>query len=222
MFKGVLFDLDGVITDTAEYHYLAWRALAAELGIEIDRQFNQQLKGLSRADSLRLILQKGQQTELYQGDAFQELMQQKNENYLKMIQKITPDDILPGIKELLFELQAANIKIALASASQNGPVILEKLGLADCFLGIADPKQVAAGKPAPDIYLLAAKEIGLNAQECLGIEDALAGIQAIQASGAVPVGVGKAQDLGADIDIVETTKDLNLAYLQEVWQKCEK
>ena len=218
MFKAVLFDLDGVITDTAEYHYLAWKALAEELGIEgVNRSFNEQLKGVSRDDSLQKILDLGQLT--VSSEEFAELADRKNRNYVDMIQKVSPRDIYPGILELLQALREKGIKIALASASKNGPFLLKQMDIEDYFDAVADPAKVAASKPAPDIFLAAAEQVGLAISDCIGIEDAQAGIQAIQAAGALPVGVGKAEDLGASIDLVPDTSHLTLTYLEEVWTK---
>lgn len=213
MFKGVLFDLDGVITDTAEFHYRAWKKLGEELGITIDRAFNESLKGVSREDSLRKILalsEKKPDTE-----EFAELAHRKNNYYLEMIQEITPNDVFPGILPLLKQLREEKIKIALASASKNGPFLLDKLGVSEYFDAIADPAKVQHGKPAPDIFLLAAEEVGLSAADCIGIEDAQAGIQAVQASGAFPVGVGRKEDLGEGFPIVSDTTFLTLEFLQK-------
>lgn len=221
MFKGVLFDLDGVITDTAEYHYQAWKKLGEEIGISIDRSFNEQLKGVSREDSLSLMLRYGNKENDFTAEEFAELAQRKNDYYLEMIQAITPKDVYPGILELLADLKTAKIKIALASASKNGPFLLQKMNLTSYFDAIADPEKISHGKPAPDIFLLAAKEVGLTTKECLGIEDARAGIQAIVASGAQPVGVGQKKDLGENIPIVSDTTELTLAYLKEVWREHE-
>ena len=218
MFKAVLFDLDGVITDTAEYHYLAWKALAEELGIEgVNRSFNEQLKGVSRDDSLQKILDLGQLR--VSPEEFAALADRKNRNYVDMIQKVSPKDIYPGILELLQALREKGIKIALASASKNGPFLLKQMDIEAFFDAVADPAKVAASKPAPDIFLAAAEQVGLAISDCIGIEDAKAGIQAIQAAGALPIGVGKAQDLGADIALVPETSCLTLAYLEEVWSE---
>lgn len=218
MFKAVLFDLDGVITDTAEYHYLAWKALAEELGIEgVNRSFNEQLKGVSRDDSLQKILDLGQLT--VSSEEFAELADRKNRNYVDMIQKVSPKDIYPGILELLKALREKEIKIALASASKNGPFLLKQMDIEAYFDAVADPAKVAASKPAPDIFLAAAQQLGVPISACIGIEDAQAGIQAIQAAAALPVGVGQAEDLGASIDLVPDTSHLTLPYLEEVWTK---
>lgn len=218
MFKAVLFDLDGVITDTAEYHYLAWKALAEELGIEgVNRSFNEQLKGVSRDDSLQKILDLGQLT--VSPEEFAALADRKNRNYVDMIQKVSPKDIYPGILELLQALREKGIKIALASASKNGPFLLKQMDIEAYFDAVADPAKVAASKPAPDIFLAAAEQVGVPISACIGIEDAKAGIQAIQAAGALPVGVGQAEDLGTSIDLVPNTSHLTLPYLEEVWTK---
>ncbi|MEG2375350.1 beta-phosphoglucomutase [Lactococcus garvieae] len=219
MFKAVLFDLDGVITDTAEYHFQAWKALAVELGIAgVDRTFNEQLKGVSREDSLKKILELGGKAATYDAESFAQLAKQKNENYVQMIQKVGPDDIYPGILDLLKDLRAKNIKIALASASKNGPFLLEAMGLSTYFDAIADPAKVAASKPAPDIFLAAAAAVDVPITLCIGIEDAQAGIAAIKAAGALPIGVGSAEDLGTDIALVSNTNSLSLELLTKVWE----
>ncbi|MDR0297930.1 MAG: beta-phosphoglucomutase [Streptococcaceae bacterium] len=216
MFEAVLFDLDGVITDTAEYHYRAWRALAEEIGIDgVDREFNEQLKGVARDDSLKKILALGNKT--VSADEFQKLMAQKNDNYVTMIESVSPADVYPGILQLLKDLRAASIKIALASASKNGPALLDKMQLTDYFDAIADPAKVAASKPAPDIFIAAADGVSVSADKCIGLEDSIAGITAIKDSGALPVGVGRAEDLGTDIALVPDTSKLTLDYLKETW-----
>lgn len=219
MFKAVLFDLDGVITDTAEYHFLAWKKLGDELGIPIDRAFNEQLKGVSREDSLRRILALDGKENDYSAEAFANLAKRKNDNYVEMIQAVTPKDVYPGILALLKELKTQGSKIALASASKNGPFLLERMALMDYFDLIADPAKVAAGKPAPDIFIAAAEGVGVDPKEAIGIEDAQAGIQAIKAAGALPIGVGDAEVLGTDIAVVKDTSELTYAYLSDVWNK---
>lgn len=217
MFKGVLFDLDGVLTDTAEYHYQAWQRLGKEIGITIDRAFNEELKGVSREDSLTLLLAHGGKTNAFTSEQFTELAARKNEYYVEMIQQVSPKDVYPGILELLKSLKRQGIKISLASASKNGPFLLKKMALKSYFDGIADPAEVAKGKPDPEIFQLAAKNVGLTAAECIGIEDAKAGIQAIIASQALPIGVGRSEDLGTDIALVSSTKELTFELLLSVW-----
>lgn len=219
MFKGVLFDLDGVITDTAEYHYRAWKKLGEEIGITIDRAFNEQLKGVSREDSLSRMLAYGHKEHEFSEEEFSAMAARKNEYYVEMIQEITPEDVYPGILTLLKELKSHNVKIALASASKNGPFLLNKMAIEPYFDAIADPASVAKGKPAPDIFLLAASKVGIEIKDCIGVEDAKAGIQAIQASGALPIGVGRKEDLGTDISLVSETSQLSFDYLVEQWMQ---
>lgn len=217
MFKGVLFDLDGVLTDTAEYHFLAWKKLSNEIGISFDREFNEELKGVSREDSLRLILKKAGKEDSYNHEEFERLASKKNDYYLELIQTIRPSDVYPGILSLLKDLKKQNIKISLASASKNGPFLLKKMDLTSYFDGIADPSLVEKSKPDPAIFNLAAEIVGLKTIDCIGIEDAKAGVQAIKASGALPVGVGDPQILGTDIPVVPTTDKLTTQYLTQCW-----
>lgn len=219
MFKGVLFDLDGVITDTAKYHYEAWKKIGKEINIEIDIEFNERLKGVSREDSLKRLLEFGNRQDDFTEEEFNDIAKRKNDYYFELIQNVSPKDIYPGIKELLEELKDNEIKISLASASKNAPFLLGKMELTNYFDAIADPNDIKNGKPAPDIFNLAAEKVGIKPNESIGIEDAQAGIEAIKRSGGLPVGVGKPEDLGFDIDIVDSTKKLNLNYLKSIWNK---
>ncbi|MDR1606513.1 MAG: beta-phosphoglucomutase [Streptococcaceae bacterium] len=218
MFKAVLFDLDGVITDTAEYHFLAWEKLAKTIGITIDRKFNENLKGVSREESLRRILAHGGREHEFTPEAFAELAKRKNDHYVEMIQAVSPQDVYPGILNLLQALRQNGIKIALASASKNGPFLLNQMQLTDYFDAIADPAKVAASKPAPDIFLAAAAGVGVDIEAAIGIEDAYSGIEAIKAAKALPIGVGSPDVLGHDIAIVADTSELTLSFLEKVWQ----
>lgn len=214
--EAVLFDLDGVLTDTAEYHYQAWKQLADELGIAIDREFNETLKGVSRMDSLERILLHGKQADKFTDVEKEALATKKNTLYVEMIQQVSPKDIYPGIKELLSALKAHGVKIGLASASKNGPFLLKQMELVDYFDGIADPAVIAAGKPAPDIFLLAAQEVGATPSKCVGIEDAQAGIEAIKAAGMYGIGVGDKDILqGADY-LVATTAELTYNLVKDL------
>lgn len=139
MKKGFIFDLDGVITDTAKYHYIAWKELAAEIGIEIDLKFNEQLKGISRMDSLERILTLGNKNDAYTEVEKEALATKKNTHYVQLLQSLTPDDLLPGVKTFLDEAKAKNIPCAIASASKNAPFILDKLGVMQDFDTIVDP-----------------------------------------------------------------------------------
>lgn len=190
--QGAIFDLDGVITDTAEYHYRSWQRLADEAGLPFDRQANEALRGISRRASLMKII--GDRS--YSEEQIQEMMDRKNNYYVESIQEISPDDLLPGAKELLKELRNAGIKISLGSASKNARPVIEKLGIADLFDAIADGHSVERPKPAPDLFLFAAKELGLTPDQCVVFEDAAAGIEAALAGRMWAVGLGPEERVG--------------------------
>ncbi|EAC5373238.1 beta-phosphoglucomutase, partial [Listeria monocytogenes] len=199
MKKGFVFDLDGVITDTAKYHYIAWKELAAEIGIEIDLKFNEQLKGISRMDSLERILTLGNKNDAYTEVEKEALATKKNTHYVQLLQSLTPDDLLPGVKTFLDEAKAKNIPCAIASASKNAPFILDKLGVMQDFDTIVDPATLKKGKPDPEIFIQAALALGIEPAEAVGFEDAQAGIDGIKAAGMYAVGVYSGEELhGAD------------------------
>ena len=215
-----MFDLESVITDTAEYHYQAWKELAEYLGIKgVNRKFNEQLKGVSREESLKKILSLDEGMKSYTEKDFFALANMKNNNYVKMIQNISSQDVYPGILKLLKDLKKNDIKIALASASKNGPFLLERMELTEYFDAIADPSEVVASKPAPDIFIAAAHAVGVMPYESIGLEDSQAGIQSIKDSGALPIGVGDKENLGNDIAVVESTKMMTFEYLKKIWEK---
>lgn len=210
MKKGFVFDLDGVITDTAKYHYIAWKELASEIGIEIDLKFNEQLKGISRMDSLERILTLGNKNDAYTEVEKEALATKKNTHYVQLLQSLTPDDLLPGVKTFLDEAKAKNIPCAIASASKNAPLILDKLGVMQDFDTIVDPATLKKGKPDPEIFIQAALALGIEPAEAVGFEDAQAGIDGIKAAGMYAVGVYSGEELhGADV-IVEKLTDLNI------------
>lgn len=210
MIKGFIFDLDGVLTDTAEYHYLAWKKLADRLGIQLDRKMNEQLKGISRMDSLDRILAIGNQMDRYTLEEKEKLADEKNEDYKELILEVTPNDLLPGIANLLADLRAKDIRLALASASKNGPVIMERLGIADMFDSVVDPATLAKGKPDPEIFIKGAQQLKLKPIECVGVEDAQAGIKSINAAGIFSVGVGTKEMMKEADYAVTSTKELKL------------
>lgn len=215
MIKGLVLDLDGVITDTAEYHYLAWKSLAEKIGIEIDRKFNEQLKGISRMESLELILKHGEKENTYTEEEKQELATRKNEEYKSSIENITPADLCPGMEQLLLDARKMDIKLSVASASKNAPTILEHLQVKDQFVGIVDPASLKQGKPSPEIFHKGADLLGLTPAECIGIEDAEAGIEAINRAGMFSVGVGSKESMKAADYFVEQTDELDLKTLVE-------
>jgi kojibiose phosphorylase len=190
--EGIIFDLDGVITDTSEFHYLAWKKLADEEGIPFDREANEGLRGIPRRESLMAILQGRPATE----SQIQDMMERKNKYYIELMQSITPKDLLPGAAELLEELQAAGIKIALGSSSKNARTVIQRLGIADKFMAIADGYSVSNSKPAPDLFLFAAEKLGVSPQNCIVVEDAAAGIEAGLAADMKVVGLGPNERVG--------------------------
>jgi len=196
-FAAVIFDLDGVLTDTAMVHFHAWKRLADELGIAFDRSINRRLKGIDRMASLDILLERaGRPFDRHEKAV---LAERKNGYYREEIARFTPADLLPGARAVLDALRAAGVRVGLASASRNAPMLLGRLGIADRFDFIADPAQVAAGKPDPAIFLAAAEGLGVPPHACLGIEDAAAGIAAIKAAGMVALGIGDRRELaGAD------------------------
>ena len=219
--KAVIFDLDGIITDTAKYHYIAWKNMAQKIGIEIDEVFNEKLKGISRMGSLELILEQGGKTGVFNATEKDQLATDKNAEYLELLKELSAADILPGIKTLLEQLRAANYGVALASASKNAPQILAALGIEEHFPVIADPAAVKAGKPAPDIFLAAAAQLGAEPTNCIGIEDAEAGVRAIRAAGVKSIAVGTDEAIrnsGADI-IVAKTELVTIELVEQLFGK---
>jgi beta-phosphoglucomutase len=186
--KAFIFDLDGVLTDTAEYHYRAWKRLADELGVPFTREENEALRGIPRRESLLLLL-KGR---VYPEAQLQEFMARKNDYYLELIREISPRDVLPGARELLEEVRAAGMKSALGSASKNAREVIERLGIASLLDAVADGNSVARQKPAPDLFLHAARQLGFPPKECVVIEDAAAGIEAALAGGFWTLALGPA------------------------------
>lgn len=189
MKKAFLFDLDGVIVDTARYHFLAWQKLAQELGIEFTPEHNEQLKGVSRVRSLDLILELGQVT-ANQEDKNRWLIQ-KNVEYLSYLKDIDHTEILPGVMPILQFLKDKNQLIALGSASKNARPILEKTGIIDYFNAIVDGNDVTNAKPDPEVFLQAAKLLGVNPENAIVFEDSVAGVQAANIANMMSVGIGE-------------------------------
>ncbi|MBC1424106.1 beta-phosphoglucomutase [Listeria seeligeri] len=211
---GVIFDLDGVITDTAEYHYRAWKELAKRVGITIDREFNENLKGVSRMDSLEQILAYGGRLGDFNDEEKSEMANWKNELYKEMITDIKPTDILPGVVSFLDELKMAGVRTAVASASKNAETILEALKIRDQFDFVVDAAEIKNSKPNPEIFLKALELLALSADVCVGLEDAAAGIDSIKGAGIRAVGIGDAKILShADI-VLEGTEQLRLKTLE--------
>lgn len=214
--KGVLFDLDGIIADTSLYHFMAWKQLIlAHFDKEIPDHLEVKTKGVSREDSLNTIL--NYLNISVSNEKFSALCNEKNDMYIKSLEQINETNILSGIKKLIIELKKENIKLALASASKNGPIILKKLHLFEYFDAIVNPENVKAGKPEPDIFIAAAKALNLLPSECIGIEDSVAGVTAINAAGALSIAVG-GFELDHSFRRFETTSQLTYTELQKSWQ----
>ncbi len=197
-FDVAIFDLDGVLADSASAHFVAWKKIADELGIPFDHTDNEALKGVDRMNSLQHILRLGGRE---MGEAeMTAYAAQKNAHYLEAVSKMTPRDILPGAEALIAQVKAAGLRCAVASASRNARTLLERLGIADAFDFIADAA-AARSKPAPDIFLACTTALGVSPARAVGFEDAAAGIEAIKAAGMYAVGIGDAGAL-KEADVV--------------------
>ncbi|GAB2538246.1 beta-phosphoglucomutase [Rufibacter soli] len=203
--KACLFDLDGVLVDTAIYHFKAWRQLAQSLGIDFTEHDNERLKGVSRVRSLEIILEIGGQT--LPQEQMLALCEQKNTEYLQDVSKMTPAEILPGVEDFLKALKAEGIKIALGSASKNAQLILERTNLLPYFDAIIDGRHVVNGKPDPEVFLKGAEALGVKPEECVVFEDAVAGVESAKNAGMRCVGVGQPEVLTlADIVVKDMTE----------------
>lgn len=200
MIEACIFDLDGVVVDTAKYHFIAWRALADELGFEFTLEDNERLKGVSRMQSLEILLEIGGLQ--FNDQEKEEMAARKNALYVSYIEKMTPDEILPGVELFLQELRKNKIKIALGSASKNAPMILERIGLTALFDSVIDGNSITEAKPNPEVFLKGAGSLGADPKHCVVFEDAIAGIEAARNAGMRCVGIGQPDTLGmADLVI---------------------
>jgi beta-phosphoglucomutase len=213
--KAFIFDLDGVLVDTAEYHYRGWQRLADEEGLPFDRAANEALRGISRRESLLLILK----DRILPESKIQEMMERKNRYYVEFIQEVTPADMLPGAGELLLEIRTAGLKTAIGSASKNTCQVVEKLGIATLIDAVSDGYSVEKPKPAPDLFLHAAAQLGLPPAECVVVEDAAAGIEASNAGGFRSIGLGPIERVGkADLVL----PDLSVAHLADILARLQE
>jgi beta-phosphoglucomutase len=209
--EACIFDLDGVIVDTAKYHFLSWKRLTDQLGINFTEKDNERLKGVSRMASLDIILEIGNlklnasEKEVYAG--------LKNSWYVDYISKMTPDEILPGALDFLVELKETNIRIALGSASKNTPMILEQVKLTNVFNAVADGNNVHKAKPDPEVFLTAAKMLGIHPQYCMVFEDAVAGVQAALNAGMKCVGIGSPEVLTEASLVINGLNEMNVSRL---------
>jgi beta-phosphoglucomutase len=186
--KGLLFDLDGVLVTTEHNHFVAWKRTADELGVPFTERENEQLKGISRIDSLKMILKMG--NVFISESEFDALLKSKNDFYLESIQELNQSDLLPGVMDLLVKAKAQGIKLGVGSSSKNANFILGLLGIADFFDVVVDGNGVSDPKPHPEVFLNGAKALELSPAECIVFEDAASGIQAARAGGFLDIGVG--------------------------------
>jgi len=208
MIQAVIFDLDGVIVDTAHYHFIAWKRLANELGIHFTEHENEQLKGVSRMRSLEIILELGN-LRLSQ-EEMESLATKKNQWFVDYINAMKPEEIFPGVKDMIQHIRSSGIKVALASSSKNADTVLNLLHIKDLFDAIVDGNMIAHSKPDPEIFLLAAKKLTIPPSQCLVFEDAEAGVEAAIAAGMKCVGVGAPQQLSMANVVVSRTADFDI------------
>ena len=192
MIKAVIFDLDGVICSTDRYHYKAWKQLADELGVFFNKEINNRLKGVSRTESLDILLEKSEKK--YSLEEKQELAKKKNDIYRNLLKNMDVNSVSSDVLKTLYILKRKGIKVAIGSSSKNTMYILERIGLDNCFDAIADGTQITKSKPNPEVFLLAAKKLNLEPNDCVVVEDAKTGIDAANAGGFVPIGINDAAD----------------------------
>ena len=214
LIQACIFDLDGVIVDTAVYHYQAWKRLANELGFDFTEEDNEKLKGVSRMASLDLILQWGG-LEKTQAEK-EELAARKNDWYVDMITKMTPAEVLPGAREFVESCQASGIKTALGSASKNSETILAKVGISHLFDVVIDGNRVSKPKPDPEVFLKGAEELHIAPRNCVVFEDAIAGIEAAKNGGMLAVGIGSATTLVAADIVVSGLDQMSIEKLNDL------
>jgi beta-phosphoglucomutase len=207
-----IFDLDGVIVDTAKYHFLAWKKLADKLGIKFTEKDNERLKGVSRMDSLEIILEIGNLKQDHSQKL--EYANLKNNWYVDYITRMTPDEILPGSVELINELRKAGISVAIGSASKNTPMILNRVGMNELFDAVADGNIVSKAKPDPEIFIKAADLLGIEPENCIVFEDAIAGVKAALNAGMLCIGVGKQNILTEAHFVISGLNEMNLEKLR--------
>ncbi len=205
--KAIIFDLDGVLTDTSEYHYQAWKHLADDEGIPFTQEENDaHLRGVGRRDSLMYLLKGRKASE----EQMQEMMDRKNRYYTELIKNMSPKEVVAGGVDLLKEIRQAGIKTAIASASRNTTTVLQRLEITSYFDGIADGNSVVNGKPAPDVFVFAAGIVNTSVVDCLGIEDANAGIEAIKAAGMTALGIGPNERFPKADKVMDNLENKNL------------
>ena len=215
--KGFIFDLDGVIVDTAKYHYLAWKKLANDLGFEFTEEQNEMFKGVSRKRCLEILLDIGKVQ--FTQEQFDYWMVKKNEDYLALIEKMDASEILPDVPKILDFLKDQKIPIALGSASKNAKPILEKVGLLPYFDAIVDGTHVAKAKPDPEVFLIAAKLLNVSSNNCVVFEDAVAGVQAANAANMTSIGIGEKSVLNEAHYNFKDFTEISIEFIQDLLKK---
>lgn len=215
--KGFIFDLDGVIVDTAKYHFLAWRKLANTVGVDFTEAQNEQLKGISRIQSLEKILAWGGIS--LSEDQFTELMTKKNDDYLKYVNEMDESEILPDVTRILKHLQLAKQPIALGSASKNARNILKKVNLFESFDAIVDGTDVSMAKPNPEVFLKGAKLLNVASEDCIVFEDSVAGIQAANNANMVSIGIGSPEVLFEADFVFKDFTEISAEFIEELVSK---
>lgn len=213
MIKAAIFDLDGVIVDTAHYHFLAWKRLGQELGVDLTEKDNEKLKGVSRMQSLQIILDLGKIN--LAKERKESLANRKNEWFVDYVEAMKPDEIFPGVKKLIGDIRKKGIKVALASSSKNAPRVVELLGISDLFDVIVDGSMIIDTKPDPEIFLLTAQKLNIKPKDCVVFEDAEAGVEAAVRAGMKCVGVGS-ENLSKANKVVSKTADFKIEELDSI------
>lgn len=209
-YKCAIFDLDGVLVDTAKYHFLAWKELAGKLGFEFTIEDNERLKGVSRMTSLDILLEVGHMQDQFSPEEKEQMATEKNERYVEYISRLDETEILEGVLELLRDLKERGVKIALGSASKNAPLILKNVGLEPYFDVVIDGNSVSKAKPDPEVFTLGANRLGVSHGDCAVFEDSQAGLEAAKIAGMLAIGVGREEDL-TDADVVyRSLKDFDV------------
>lgn len=215
MIKAIIFDLDGVVVDTAIFHYQAWKRLANEMGFDLTPEQNEQLKGISRFESLDILLDIGG-IKIDSDEEKNNLATKKNEWYRENILKMKPSDILSGVRHFLVDLKNTKYKIAIGSSSKNAGTILEKIGLDSFFDAVVDGTKISKSKPDPEVFLKAAEELNIDPEHCLVFEDAAAGIEAAKRAGMLAIGVGDYANLSNADKVIPDFSNINVMLIDSL------
>lgn len=212
--QGVIFDLDGVLVSTDEYHYLGWKRLADEEGIPFTRADNHRQRGVSRMESLEIVLEKADRT--FTEAEKRAMAERKNRYYVESLQALNPDEALPGARPLLEALKRRGFRLAVGSSSRNAPLIMKKVDLCGFFDAVADGNDITRSKPDPEVFLLAAERLGLDPSQCLVIEDAEAGVDAARAAGMRCIGIGDRAIVGAADRVVAAVSEISVSMISQL------